>query len=204
MGRRKKDGPLKRRVSAHERACTDSVQQLKAMWKDEKAMIIRPHPRLTPEDMAENFSYVLGDWYHGNNDLVELVDRVRRGVKPMASIVLRENNTTYFSERPLEKAAREMGMSCQFVSIRSKIISRRVGVVFQPLTTLSKYYPPDETIARYQAVGVRLGKELFYTPLETFARGLAHEDFQADVKLPLVGMLYGYPVQETLSALGWR
>jgi hypothetical protein len=122
----------------------------------------------------------------------------------MAAIVLRENKSFRNSERGIARAAREMGLSCQCVSIRSKVISRRVAVVFQPLTTLSKYYPPDETIAHYQAAGVQLGKALFHTPLENFARELAQEDFHADIRLPMIGLCYGYPVQETLSALGLR
>lgn len=181
-----------------------SAERLRALWKVRKAMVVRVHPRLTPEDTAENFTYVLGDRQHGNNDPTELVDRVRRGVKPMATIVIREGASLLYHEPTLLRAAEEMGLSCQVVSIRSPIMSRRVAVVFQPLKTLSKYYPPDETIARYQAAGVVLGRELFFAPLENYARKLVHEDFEAGVRLPLVGMCFGYPVGETLSALGWR
>ena len=190
--------------SGRGRAVRASAERLRALWKEQKAMAVRVHPRLTPEDMAENFTYVLEDSQHGNDDPNELVDRVRRGVKPMATIVIREGTATLYHEPTLLRAAEEMGLSCQVVTIRSKIMSRRVAVVFQPLKTLAKYYPPDETIARYQAAGVRLGKALFHAPLETYAGKLVREEFEAGVRLPLVGMCFGYPVGETLSALGWR
>jgi hypothetical protein len=180
-----------------------AAKRLKTLWKEDKVMAVRQHPRLVEEDMVENFAYVLEDWYHGKNDPTELVERVRRGVKPMATIVLRDGKCPCFSENNLKRAALEMSLSCHVVSIKSGIMSRRVAVVYQPLKTLSKYYPPDETIARYRAAGVELTRSLFNQPLETFAASLAQEDFQADIKLPLVGMCFGYPVGETLSTLGW-
>lgn len=187
------------------RCRAEDTKLMKNMWAVDKLVIVRPHPRLTDADMAGNHAFAQDDWDDDHAGPVELIDRVRKGVKPMATVLLRDGDVTRFSERVLDKACQEMGLSCQVVRVRSRAHKPRlVAVVFQPMKTLCKYYPPEETIARYQSAGVTLCKSLFHTPLENFARSLASEDFQADIRLPLVGLCFGYPVQETLCLLGRR
>jgi hypothetical protein len=162
-------------------------------------MAERPTGPLCEEDMVENYRFRLGDSEHGKDDPVELVDRVRRGVKPMATILLRCGMHIHLGVKALKHATEAMGLSCQIVNTRG---ARVEGVVYQKGLTLGHFYPSAETMARYKVANVHLTEDCFTASLETLARHLANEDFSpAQTKYPMMGMCFGYPVSSTLELL---
>lgn len=178
--------------------------RLRRLWykqpRSKIPMIERPFGFLTNADAEENYKFRLGDSEHGKDDPLELLDRVRLGLKPMATIILRTGRRVYLGEPTLRKAAEAMGLCYKTVHVYDA--NRVDGVVFQPGLTLGNFYPPEETTGRYQTVGVTLPSALFSMPLESFADSLAKEDFTDNIKLPLTGMCLGYPVSSTLELMG--
>ncbi len=166
-------------------------------------MIERPFGFLSTLDAVENYKRRLDDTERGKDDPVELLDRVRRGYKPMAVITLRTgaSKRVFLGEPTLRKAAEAMGLCYKTVHVYGAV-DRVDGVVYQPGLTLGSFYPQEETFGRFRAVGVSLPAALFSMPLESFADSLAKEDFTEDIKLPLVGMCLGYPVSTTIERLG--
>jgi hypothetical protein len=173
------------------------------LWaRDEVAALVRPIGPISPEDALENHCFRLGDSEHGKNDPKELVDRVRRGVKPMATIHLRAGRRIQVGEASLKQALAAMGMECLVVPIPGT--NRVEAVVYQPGLTLADFYCKDEIVARYKVIGVTLSEDVFSIPLETLASSLAREDFSPDSKLPIMGLCFGYPVSTTLELLRQR
>jgi hypothetical protein len=169
-------------------------KRIKRMWQEERARRVRPTRRLTDEDARDNHSFALADNEHSRWDHVELLDRVRRGVKPMATLTLCQGKHIHLAERVLRRAAREMGLGCQAVQVAKGWVE---GVVYQTEgVTLAHFYDTDEVARLYS--GVCLPRTLFDAPLESFARSLVREDFDPAVRFPLMGLCLGYPVQETL------
>lgn len=158
-----------------------------------------PAALLTSDELEENYRFRLGDSEHGKNDHVELVDRVRRGVKPMATMLLRCGKHIHLSPKTLKNAVDSMGLAFQIVHTKG---SRVEAVVYQKGLTLRHFYCPSDILARYKGAGVQLREDLFDTPLEELAFSLAKEDFTpAPIKYPLMGMCFGYPVCRTLELL---
>jgi hypothetical protein len=172
--------------------------QLRALWKGLPDSLIpkaEKPKRLTLEDTNENYDYRNQDEL---SDPVRLVDRVRRGVKPMCTILIRRQREHFMTENAVTVTAAKMGMKGMVFFTRG---GRRDAVVFLENVTLGQFYDTDDTIARYKGIGVELERDLFNTPLELLARPLVLEDFPADLKYPLMGMCFGYPVQETIDLL---
>jgi hypothetical protein len=180
-----------------------NAARLRRLWykqpRSKIPTIERPFALLTTADAAENYKFRLADSEHGRDDPLELIDRVRLGLKPMATIVLRAGRRVYLGEPTLRKAVEAMGLCYKTVHVYDA--NRVDGVVFQPGLTLGNFYPAEETASRYQAAGVALPSGLFSMPLESFADSLAKENFTDNIKLPLTGMCFGYPVPTTLELL---
>lgn len=153
---------------------------------------------LTDEDARENYSFMIADIEHGRWDLPELVDRVRRGVKPMATILLRKGKHIHMTALVLRRAAVRMGLGCLVVTVSKGWVE---GVVYQTGgVTLSHFFQPDEVVSLYaRRLGVSLPRALLDAPLGSFAAGLAREDFDAVYRVPLMGLCLGYPLHETLQ-----
>lgn len=158
--------------------------------------------------MAENLAFSLDDAEHGRWDPVELLDRVRRGVKPMATLLVREGGSRqlHLCERVLRKTAGQMGLGFRLVQAGDGSL---VAVVFQAGLDLSRFYDVDATLAAYARADVPSPPRVltFRMPLETFARRLVLEDFDARVRHQVLGLCYGYPVSDTIrlvNALGRR
>jgi hypothetical protein len=165
----------------------------------EKVTVVPPRGPLCQEDLDENYTFRLGEREHERDDPVELVDRVRRGVKPMATILLRCDRHIHLSTRCLKKVADMMGLCCQVVNPRE---NRTEGVVYQKGLTLGDFYPKEEIIARYRGAGIHMPLALLETPLETFACSLSKEAFTpAHLKYPVMGLCFGYPVDSTLDLI---
>jgi hypothetical protein len=172
--------------------------QLRALWKGLPDSLIpkaEGAKRLTLEHTRENYDYRNQD---GTSDPVRLVDRVRRGVKPMATILVKRQREHFMTENSVTITAAKLGMKSSVFFTRG---GRRDAVVFLENVTLGQFYDPEDTIARYKAIGVELEHDLFNTPLENLARPLVQEDFPEHLKYPLMGMCFGYPVQETIDLI---
>lgn len=158
-----------------------------------------PETPLTSSDMLENFQFRLGDSEHGLDDPVELVDRVRRGVKPMATILLKCGRHIHLGPTALRRVAEGMGLDCKIVNTKG---CRVEGVVYHPRLTLGHFYPVEETIARFMGAGVSLSREIFAVPLSSYANGLANENFTPlQTKYPLMGLCFGYPISSTIELI---
>lgn len=180
------------------------AKAMKRMWREHRLTCVPPTRVLTPDDMAVNFGFVLDDAEHGDFDPATLLDRVRCGVKPMATILLREGGCIRLAERVLRKAATVMRLGFTVVAIGRDVW----GVVYQPGvdTTLARFYDIDATISFYRGVrgASKLSRIYFRLPLETFAVNVVREDFDPGVRYPLLGMCFGYPLHETSALLADR
>jgi hypothetical protein len=176
-------------------------QGLRDLWqKVPAALIPKPDPpgRLTPEETRLNYRFRDDDTDEGYDDPVELVQRVRMGVKPMGTVVLRLLRDNRVTERTLGGAVKAFGLKYLVFFVKG---GRKEAVVFQKDATLAHYYDPDEVVARYKAAGVTLDRELFDTPLEVFARPLVGGDLPTETRLPITGLCLGYPIEKTLELL---
>jgi hypothetical protein len=175
--------------------------QLRLLWQNVPAALIpkaEPPSRLTPEETRENYLYRLDDPTEGKCCPVDLVQRVRMGVKPIATFLLRCQGKHQLTERALLGAVKAFGLKCLMFYVRG---GKREAVVFQPSATLAHFYDPEDTIARYKAARVTLDREIFDAPLESFARALVSGDLPPAVSLPVTGLCFGYPIEETLALL---
>lgn len=175
--------------------------QLRALFhKLPPSLIPKPEPRsrLTAQDALENYSFVLDDAEHGRDDPAELMHRVRRGVKPMATFVIRRAGRTFSTLRAVRGAAVALGLDWHAFNTRG---GRQEAVVFQKGAKLSDFYDPDEVVARYQGAGVTLDPAVFAVPLNSFARPLVHGDFAPELRLVITGLCLGYPIHETLECI---
>ncbi len=158
-----------------------------------------PDSPLHCNDMLENFQFRLGDSEHGLDDPVELVDRVRRGVKPMATILLKCGRHIHLGPTALKRVAEGMGLDCKIVNTKG---CRVEGVVYNPRLTLEHFYPVDEIIGRYAGAGVALSRDVFTAPLSSYANSLANENFTPlQIKYPLMGLCFGYPISSTIELI---
>lgn len=181
---------------------------IKRMWREDGARCEAPRGRLTEQDQRINVSFALEDPEHGRYDPVELLDRVRRGVKPMGTLLVRRGRRDiHIHERVLRKAAAQLGLELRLVNAPHGVVW---GVVFQGGMDLSRFYDPDAALAAYARAGIPLPPRVltFQVPLETFARRLALEDFDAPVRFQVTGLCLGYPVEDTIRMVralsrGW-
>jgi hypothetical protein len=176
------------------------ARRIRQMWRQDRLQSQPPSQRLTEAEARRNHAFVLDDADHGEGwDPADQLDRVRRGVKPMATLIMREGRRVHIPELALRRAAKKLGLGLQVVRVHSQAV---VGVVFQTGgVTLSDFYDPDATLALYSRAGVAQPSRAlsFHVPLETFARRLALEEFDERVKYQLMGLCFGYPVAETLA-----
>jgi hypothetical protein len=176
-------------------------QGLRDLWqKMPESMIPKADPpgRLTAEDARVNYFFRLDDTDDGYDDPVELVQRIRMGVKPMGTVLLRTQKENRVTERALLGAAAAFGLKCPVFFVKG---GRREAVVFQKGATLAHFYDASEVIARYKQVGVTLDREVFDSPLEVFARPLVAGDIPASIRLPVTGLCLGYPIEKTIDLL---
>jgi hypothetical protein len=175
--------------------------KLRAVWKNVPEELIPKVEKPTHigyDDAQENYLYRLEDDKYGRENPVDLLHRVRSGVKPVGTLLLRCQRTMLIGERSVVDTSERLGLECQIFFVKG---GKRKAVFYQPGVTLAQYYDPAKMIASYAAVGISLDKELFNMTLDKFARCLAHEDFPSPVKYPLMGMCFGYPLDETLDVL---
>jgi hypothetical protein len=154
--------------------------------------------RLIAQDTDENYHFRFADEPYGRNDPVVLFDRVRTGVKPMATILLRVEGKHYMMEQTTVLTARAFGLRSQIFFTRA---GRQEAVIYQGDTTLKDFYDPDETVALYKQAGFVLPRGVFDVQLEQFAYAVVTEEMPAAARYPVLGMCLGYPVQETLGLL---
>lgn len=142
--------------------------------------------KMEAEDQRENYLYSAGDKAHNQVYHHELVRRVALGLKPVARIVLvkGEDGTALTEPYP------NVGFVC--VSHPAGV---RLMLVYVPGTSLAQYWDVEAVQAQYaqaQALFVP-PKEPIYDMLEALA--------EEDMDEPLIGLLYGYPVEETLATM---
>jgi hypothetical protein len=172
-----------------------ATHRLRSLWVGlPSALIPKPEipSKLGDGDLRENYLLRLD----GQDDPVELVRRVRSGIKPMAVVLIRWHTELRVTERSLIDSCKTFGLGCKVFFARD---GKRVGVVFQERVTLGHFYDPQEIIARYKTVEVDIHPEIFNTPLEVFARPLVSDDFPPDVALAMHSLCQGHSVQETLE-----
>jgi len=170
--------------------------RLRALLK--QAPPVQPASKLTEDEAIENYLYRLGDEEHGKNDPIDLILRVLQGVKPMASIMLKAGQHVRVSFRVTRKVALGLGLGITILTNRWGILE---AIVYQKGVTLATFYDPDTVIARYAGIGVKIPPEFFYVELGYHARELSNEDFEEDLKLPIIGLCYGYPISRTIELI---
>lgn len=177
--------------------------QLRALFHGVPASLLpKPEPRrrLTAQDACDNYGFVLDadSCEHGRADPAELMHRVRRGVKPMATFVIRRPGQVVSTLRAVKGAATALGLEWHAFHVRG---GRQEAVVLQKGARLADFYDPAEVVARYQAAGVRLDPAVFSATLESLARPLVHADFAPELRLVITGLCLGYPIHETLECI---
>ena len=176
-------------------------QGLRDLWQRMPvSMIPRPEPpgRLTAEDVRVNYFFRNDDTDDGYDDPVELVQRIRMGVKPMGTVLLKTQKENRVTERSLIGAVQALNLKSMTFFVKG---GRREAVVFQKGVTLAHFYDPAEVIARYEAVGVALDREVFDSPLEVFARPMLAGDIPAPIRFPVTGLCLGYPIEKTIDLI---
>ena len=187
-------GKNRRQRSVGERS---SGTELREMWKGMPDCLVarlQPPRRVSEEDARINYNYR----GLGMQDPVALVFRVCDGLKPMATILMRCPKRRHATDTAVAVATQRVGLGCQAYWTRT---GRREAVIYQPQATLTDYYDPAAVIARYAEIGIALPQDLFETPLMRFARGLANEQFPEPVRMPLIGLCFGYPLSETIDLI---
>lgn len=154
-----------------------------------------PPQRLSQRDLDANYDFRGSDGDERHN---ELILRVCAGVKPFAVMLLRTPGRTLLPEKTLLDASNHLDVNFSAFFTRK---GRRVAAVYQGLATLNQFYDRDRTIARYAAEGIVLDRELFETPLSRLARHVVFEEFPETIKLPLLGLCLGYPINETIDMI---
>ena len=170
--------------------------RLRALLKE--APPIQPAGPIPEDEAMENYLYRLGDEEHGKNDPIDLILRVLQGVKPMASIMLKAGRNIRVSYRVTRKVALGLGLGVTILTNRWGILE---AIIYQKGVTLSTFYDPDTIIAKYAAMGIKIPPTFFYVELGYHARELSNEDFEEYLKLPLIGLCYGYPLCETMDLI---
>lgn len=153
---------------------------------------LQPPRIMTEEDLRENYFFK----GNGQQDPVALMSRVCEGVKPMATILMQCPKRRHIPENAVAMATRRLRVGCQVYYGRT---GRREAVVYQPSVTLAHYWNPDEVIAAYAKINLQLPRDIFEAPLMRYGRGLVNEQFPGELRLPLMGLCFGYPVSETID-----
>lgn len=160
-------------------------------------------PKLTKEDQNYNYLFRGGDTDHDKYDPIELIDRVEKGLKPVAEILLMNWNEELVFEKLRES-------SVDFVLLKNRW-SFDVVMVFRPKSYLGDYWSFNDVLITYTSYGlydrkpdfsggrtfVGLLESSFLRPIESFVEKLANEFLDKS----LSGLLYGYPIRETLEEM---
>jgi hypothetical protein len=146
---------------------------------------------LTLNDQQENFLFRGGDLDHDKDDPFELLHRVSSGVRPVANIVL--DNLSRCERKQVLK-------QCVTLCLYSRVLVNRWGVdcllVCKPEATLEDYWSYDCVRQKYTAAQISVPERSFFIePVSRFLVGLSNEV----LSYPKIGLLYGYPVEETIS-----
>ena len=171
--------------------------QLRALWKDlPNDMVVRAGPpkRLTSEDAEANYVFKDTD----RTDAVELLQRVCRGVKPMATMLVRVGREIRVSTKTLVDTCKALGLEHDPFFMNG---GRREAAVFLPGATLAMYYDQEAVLAQYGEAGIELDPAIFSTPISRFTRGVITEEFPEAMKYPVIGLCLGYPVAETIDLM---
>jgi hypothetical protein len=180
------------------RLCKTQASRLRCLWMHVPPEALRkplPARRLTDEDALLNFAHRS----EKNPDAVELILRVCDGAKPMCTLFMRSAVINHLPETTVRNAVSALGLCFQ---AWFTLQGRREAVVFQEGATLAHYYDPDAVVARYASeAGVALNPAVFRAPLSSLARNVVREDFPEDVRLPMLGLCFGYPIHETIDLL---
>lgn len=171
---------------------------LRSLWKnlpDDMIPKAQPPRRLTQADLEENYEYKDLDC---DVQACKLILRVSAGVKPFATILLRCPYRVRLPFKTFVDAVHKLDLHQNVFYTR---LGRRTAVVYQGLSTLGQYYDADEVIARYAAEGIKLERSLFELPLGRLVRNVAFEQFPEEINLPMLGLCFGYPVNETIDRI---
>ena len=163
--------------------------KLRAVWKnvpEELIPKVEKPARISYDDAQENYLYRLEDDAYGRENPVELLHRVRSGVKPVGTLTLRNQREMLIGERSLVDTTGKLGLECQIFFVKG---GKRKAVFYQPKATLRQYYDPAKIMDLYLKAGISLEEELFNMTLDKFARCLVHEDFPAPIKYPLTSLV---------------
>jgi hypothetical protein len=148
---------------------------------------------LSLRDQQENYLFRGGDLDHDKDDPFELLQRVSSGLKPVANIVL-----VNLSRRQREQVMKQ----CGALSLHGRILVNRWGVkcllLCKPEATLNDYWSYDGVYQKYAAARVTPpGRHCFLEPISSTLADLNNEC----LSYPEIGLLYGYPVDETIALL---
>lgn len=150
-------------------------------------------PLLTPSDQYENFLFRGGDLQHNKYDPWELLQRVADGVKPAASIVLVNLCT---------KEQQEVLGQCEALGLFYTAMVNQWDVeclsVCKKGATLADYWDYDSISSKYQSAGMKPPCRCVF---ESAVSSLLHDLVDKYLSLPEIGLLYGYPVEETIKLL---
>jgi hypothetical protein len=130
-----------------------------------------------------------------------MVDRVVRGVRPIATLPVRRGRRHILQREPLERVLDALALGYCFAR------NPRGGYdmhVFQKGATLAQFYDAEHAVALYQGAGCQLTREALDQPLEFLAGRLYSEDFGDEVQHPLLGLCFGHPVHEAVASVSPR
>jgi hypothetical protein len=172
--------------------------KLRVLFKDMPPSLV-PQPeepkRLTEDDAWDNYRFVVDD---PKADPTELVHRVRKGLKPMGTLVIKNNEKIYLTVRSVRETAKALNMRHDILYTRG---GRREVVWYLDKATLAHFYDPAEVIERYKAAGITLPRDVFDSPLSAFARAVTTGEVANGLGPVIVGLCLGYPIQATLELM---
>jgi hypothetical protein len=148
-------------------------------------------PLLSPSDQYCNYLFRGGDLQHNEDDPWELIQRVADGVKPTAVIVL--VNLRKKEQKKVLARCEALGLYCTTLTNRWEI---KCLCVCKKGATLAEYWDYESIACKYERASVSPPcKRVFDGTVSSFLHDLANED----LGLPEIGLLYGYPVEETIK-----
>jgi hypothetical protein len=150
---------------------------------------------LTAADQAENFLFRGGDWDHNKDDPYELMERVRDGVKPVADIVVLNDPVRL-------RAARRRFRSEVYMTpiVRNEWGVDVIMVCKSETATLADYWDLARVMDAYRNAksnGVDDIRQAFNQTIVSLLPELRDET----LRISIIGLLYGYPVSETIELL---
>jgi len=125
-----------------------------------------------------------------------MVERVVRGVRPIASLPVRRGRRHILQKDPLIRVLDALSLGHHFVHVPCGGYDM---LVFQRGATLAQFYDPVHAVALYRGAGFPLSPEALHQPLELLAGRLFNEDFGAEVQHPLLGLCFGHPLHEAVA-----